>query len=131
MSIRFAIYPAGRLVTYSVEGSPTAEEAGRFLDAVLAHRRFRRGFDFLGEGAAGAPPDAPFAPAIAREVQARLDLLGPCRWAVVGDRAGAALMEGQAGAVREGGIEVVSFPTRAVAADWLTESARPDQLPDT
>ena len=49
MGISFTIYPFGRLVRYTVEGTATVDEAGAFLDAALTHPRFERGFMFLGD----------------------------------------------------------------------------------
>ena len=50
MPVHFAIDPFERLVVYVVEGNATYEEAARFLDAVISHPDFERGFNFLGDG---------------------------------------------------------------------------------
>src|SRR5947208_2125435 len=83
MPIQFSVYPFGRLVTYSVERVPTPAEVQAFLDAVLMHRDFRRGFAFLGEATTGDIPHAAFTTNMAREVQARAKRLAPCKWAVL------------------------------------------------
>ena len=49
MPISFTIDPDARLVVYTVEGNATRAEAIEFLDTVIAHPDFRRGFDFLGD----------------------------------------------------------------------------------
>jgi hypothetical protein len=124
MPIHFSIDPAARLVTYTVEGAPTGDMAREFLDAVLADRRFRRGFGFLGSGTGPGEPDAAYAVAIAGEVLARLDLLGPCRWAVaVPSEAGSRAVRRRAALARTGGVQVVPFLRVTEAMAWLGEAA--------
>jgi hypothetical protein len=119
--IRFKVYPLGRLVRYEVEGPVTPDDARQFLDAVLGHRHFEPGFDFLGQrrGSGGAP-DAAYPPAVAREVRARVDLLTPCRWAVVvSSPSGLEPVRLLADLTREGGVRVTPFATEAEATKWL------------
>ena len=77
MPINFTIYPLGRLVRYTVEGTATPDDARGFLDAVLAHRRFQRGFMFLGDRRWATEPDAAYVRTMDQEIRARLALLRP------------------------------------------------------
>jgi hypothetical protein len=121
MPIRFSIYPIGQLVTYTVEGAATADEVREFLDAVFADRRFRRGFDFLGDIAGdAAEPDAAYTTAVGGEVLARLARLRPCRWAViVPSRAGYEMVLARVVPACAGGVEVAPFPNWDEAMGWL------------
>jgi hypothetical protein len=119
VSIHFTVYPVGCLIRYQVRGVPTTAEAAAFLDAVLAHRRFRSGFAFLGE-AGDDNPQVPYTALLAAEVRARADRLAPCRWAVVvSSTAGTDLVRSWAEEIPTAGVEVVPFPTTAEAIDWL------------
>lgn len=123
MSICFSIAPAARLVTYTVEGIATADQIREFLDAVLADPDFRRGFNFVGEGAGPlAGLCAAYSDALSRAVLARRDRLAPCRWAVVigyGSVMGLNLLEARAVLARACGFEVDLFMDRSAALDWL------------
>ena len=121
MAIHFTIHPSARLVTYAVEGTATHDDAREFLDAVLAHPNFERGFAFLGDrrGPSGEP-DMAYVRAVANEVRARASRLAPCRWAIALSTAGGF------GAVRmcnlltlESGVEMAPFMTPAQAVEWL------------
>jgi hypothetical protein len=120
MPISFTVYRFGRLVTYTVEGVPTAAEVAEFLDAVLAHRYFRRGFAFLGEVIASDIPHAAFTTDFAREIEARALYLAPCKWAVqVSSRAGHGLVMRRASRMEDIGVEVATFRTLDDATNWL------------
>ncbi len=131
MAIRFSVHPSARLVTYEVEGTATRDDAKEFLDAVLAHPNFERGFAFLGDRRGpGSEPDMTYVRAVAKEVQARASRLAPCRWAVALSTAAGF------GAIRlcnlltlESGVEMAPFMTPDQAAEWLGE--RPDGSRDT
>lgn len=120
MGIQFTVYPIARLVGYMVEGDATEAEAGAFLAAVLAHPRYKRGFDFLGECRGAGEPAAACPSALARAVLARAAELGTCRWAVIvpaPEGADAAGRPGQPTAA--GAVTLAAFPTRAAAVEWL------------
>jgi hypothetical protein len=121
MPIQFTVYPASRLVSYAVEGVVTPDDARGFISAFLTHRRFRKGFDFIGEcRESGGEVDAAFTPALAHEVRMWIDRLGPCRWAVVvSSPAGLTMVRMLAALTRPGGVEVVPFLSRAEAMGWL------------
>ena len=121
MAIRFTVHPSARLVTYAVEGTTTRDDAREFLDAVLAHPNFERGFAFLGDrrGPDGEP-DMAYVRAVAKEVRARASRLAPCRWAI------ALSTPAGFGAVRmcnlltlESGVEMAPFMTPTQATEWL------------
>lgn len=116
MEIKFTVYPVACLVSYVVEGVAADAEVEAFLNAVLTHRHFRRGFDFLGESQGTHEPDAAFPPSFARTICASGAALGSCRWAVV-----VAPPRGEALKLEPSGeVEVVSFSTREDAFDWLS-----------
>ena len=121
MGIRFDVYPLVCLVRYTANGAVTANDARQFLDAVLAHRHFEPGFDFLGDAnATGREPDAAYTAALANEVRARADVLSPCRWAVVvSSPGGLALVRLWAPLTQAGGVEVAPFRTPDDAMAWL------------
>ncbi len=125
MPIQFTVYPASRLVSYAVEGVVTPDDARGFISAFLTHRRFRKGFDFIGEcRESGGEVDAAFTPALAHEVRMWIDRLGPCRWAaVVGSSAGLTPVLARALLARAGGVEVVARPSWREAMTWLGEAA--------
>jgi hypothetical protein len=79
VGIQFTVYPVARLVTYTVEGLPTDLEASDFIEAVLARRHFKRGFDFLGECQTTDEPGAAYHPALARAVRGSAVAVGPCQ----------------------------------------------------
>src|SRR5205814_3567574 len=111
--IRFTVYPAARLVAYTAEGPSSHRHARRFLAAVLAHRLFEGGFDFVGDADAytGArEPDAAYPLTLAHAVRDRADLLAPCRWAVVAPLpAGQAMVRRWAELTGECGVAVAAF----------------------
>jgi hypothetical protein len=131
MPIQFSVYPFGRLVVYTVETVPTPAEAGEFLDAVLAHRKFRREFAFLGETTAGNVPHAAFTTALAQEVLARRNRFAPCKWAVlVLSEVGLDLVQKRAESLLDSDIEVAAFLTMDDAMNWLgTVTVRPGDSP--
>lgn len=121
MGIRFIIYPTARLVAYTVDGSATSDEARAFLDAVIAHRHFERGFDFLGDRFGDdEEPDTGFLRAIALEVRSRVTQLAPCRWAVVDPSPVAFGMVRMWGIlVQESGLQVAPFTDMSEASEWV------------
>jgi hypothetical protein len=123
VSIRFSIVPAARLVTYTVEGIATDDRVREFLDAVLADPHFRRGFNFVGEGAGPlAGLCAAYSERLSRAVLAQRDRLAPCRWAVVigyGSVMGLNSLEARAVLARACDVEVDLFMDRSEAINWL------------
>jgi hypothetical protein len=139
MSVHFRIDPGSRLVSYVVEGDATADEAREFLDAVLAHPEYRRGFNFLGDRReVDRAPGTRYVHVVAAEVNARCKALGRCRWAVVvsGELAdGMARMWGQMTGFS--GVEIRAFRSVESACEWLgvvadraPPSAAPPTVPD-
>jgi hypothetical protein len=120
MPITFTIYPLGRLVRYTVEGTSTPNDARAFLDSALAHRRFQRGFMFLGDRRWATEPDAAYVRAMDQEIRSRLALLAPCRWAVVVSTPEAFAAVRAWGILLQGsGVEVVPFMSMEAAAEWV------------
>jgi hypothetical protein len=121
MGIRFIIYPTARLVAYTVDGNATAEDARTFLDAVVTHRHFERGFDFLGDRFGDEEePDTTFLRAIALEVRSRVIQFAPCRWAVVDPSPVAFGMVKMWGIlVQESGLQVAPFTDMSEASEWV------------
>ncbi len=84
MGIQFAVDPTSRVVHYDVVGKTSSNDAGQFLNAVLTHPRFERGFNFLGDcREAEVELNATCIRAITAELRAWADFMAPCRWAVV------------------------------------------------
>ena len=126
MGIQFTIYPIASLVRYTVEGVPADLEAGDFIAAVLAHRHFRRGFDFLGECPGTNNPDTAYPLALARAVRWMTAEIGSCRWAVVvSSPAEASVVQQSVELVPVKGVEVVTFLTQSAAFDWLAADRSP------
>jgi hypothetical protein len=118
--ISFTVYPVGRLVQYTVEGSDTPEDHRAFLDAVLANRHFERGFMFLGDRRWAADPDASYVRTMDQDIRARLPQLTPCRWAVVVSTTAAFAAVRAWGALLQGcGVEAVPFMSMEAAAEWV------------
>jgi hypothetical protein len=121
MPVRFAIDRTMRLVVYVVEGDATAAEASDFLDAVLAHPDFERGFNFLGDrrGVDRAPSSA-YVRSVADAVKARSESLGPCSWAVVvGSDSGYGMARMWGILTDASAVEIVPFRTPEAASTWL------------
>ena len=121
MPVHFVIDPFERLVVYVVEGNATREEAVKFLDAVISHRDFERGFNFLGDrrdvvlGQTSA-----YVYGVADEVNARKKVLAPCRWAVIVADEPAYDMTRMWGIMTEySGVYILPFHTAEAATDWL------------
>jgi hypothetical protein len=130
VSISFTVYPSARLVNYTVEGNPTDDQVREFLDAVMTHRWFRRGFDFLGNSCVEGASDAAYPQALAQEVRARRDRLAPCRWAVLASSPGAVVTVRMRGALTlTDGVKVAAFLTPEEAADWLGAAPAPRPAP--
>jgi hypothetical protein len=123
--IRFTVYPLAYLVWYRVVAVPTAAECRAFLDAVRAHERYARGFDFLGEYQAPGPVAvADAVAAVAAAIAPRVSEFGGCRWAVVTpDRAAWQLVNRLLGPAPLGGTPFAAFEYRPDAFDWLTPPA--------
>jgi len=120
MGITFTIYPLGRLVKYAVEGATTPDDARAFLDAATTHRRFKRGFMFLGDRRWAPEPDAAYVRTMDLEIRARLALLTPCRWAVVVSTPAALAAVRAWGVLLQGtGVEIVPFMSMEAAAEWV------------
>jgi hypothetical protein len=121
MGVRFAIDKSARLVAYVVEGDATPGEARAFLDAVLAHPDFERGFDFLGDRReVDRAPTAAYIHSLSHLMNARRVLLGPCRWAVVvADEAGYGMARLWEQLTGSSAIEVEPFRTPEEATAWL------------
>jgi hypothetical protein len=120
MAINFTVYPVGRLVKYTVEGTEKPGETRSFLDAALAHRHFERGFMFLGDRRWAADPDAAFVRAMDDEVRSKLALLAPCRWAVVVSTPVAfAAFRTLGSLLQASGVEAVPFMSMEAAAEWV------------
>ncbi len=132
MPIRYNVFPIARLVAYTVDGTTTDEQVREFFGAVLADRRFRRGFHFAGIGS-GRWPDAAYPPELAREVLARPEQFAPCRWAVVvgsGSLTSLGALEGRAGLARACGVELTPFADWSEAINWLGGATADDVSDD-
>ena len=121
MPIHFTVCPSTRLVAYSVEGPVTPEDAREFLQAIVGHSHFRRGYSVLGDaGGTDCEPDAAFDHALARAVRALSHLLGPCRWAVVvPSEVGRGMVRMWSSLTRGTEVRAAPFATRGAAAQWL------------
>ena len=121
MPVHFAIDPFERLVVYVVEGNATDEEAARFLDAVISHPDFERGFNFLGDRRDVVQgPTAAYVYGVADEVNMRKQELAPCRWAVIVSDDYAYGMARMWGIMTEySGVYILPFHTAEAATDWL------------
>lgn len=123
MDISFDVYPSERLVSYVIEGTPTADETRDFLNAVVAHADFEPGFGFSGDcRRLGNDPGMVYVRALAREVRARAGELGPCRWGLVFSTAGGFTAVRICSLLTFGsGIEFAPFRTPQEAGAWLSE----------
>jgi hypothetical protein len=120
MTSRFTVYPMGRLVRYTVEGTDTPGDIGKFLDAALSHRHFKRGFMFLCDRRWAADPDITFVRTMDHEVRCRLPLVSPCRWAVVVSTPTAfAAIRTLGSLLQASGVEAVPFMNMEAAAEWV------------
>jgi hypothetical protein len=121
MGVRFTIDKSARLVAYVVEGDATLNEARAFLDAVLAHSDFERGFNFLGDRRdVNRAPSATYIHSLSHTMNARRVVLGPCRWAVVvADEAGYEMARIWEQLTGSSAIEVEPFRTPEEATAWL------------
>jgi hypothetical protein len=121
MGITFTIYPVARVVAYAVESGTNPSDAREFLDAVVSHRHYRRGFDFLGDPrAAGGDHGQSHIRSLAIEVRDRAADLAPCRWAVVvSSDVELGMVRMWAALVAEHSVEVVAFTSLAEASDWV------------
>lgn len=121
MDISFDVDPSERLLSYVVEGTPTADETRDFLNAVVAHPDFEPGFGFSGDcRRLGDDPGMVYVRALAREVRARAGELGPCRWGLVFSTAGGFTAVRICSLLTFGsGIEFAPFRTPEEAEAWL------------
>jgi hypothetical protein len=121
MPVHFVIDPFERLVVYVVEGNATREEAAKFLDAVISHRDFERGFNFLGDRRDVVRGQTPaYVYGVADEVNERKKELAPCRWAVIVADESAYAMTRMWGIMTEySGVYILPFHTAEAATDWL------------
>ena len=84
MPIQFTLDPSKGLVVYAVSGKVSKSHAKDFLDAVLTHPDFRRGFHFLGDRREMVTARADeYARSVAALVEENRQQLAPCRWAVL------------------------------------------------
>lgn len=129
MPIEFTIDPAARLVIYVVEGNATREEAIAFLDTVIAHPDFRRGFNFLGDRRDVVKgPSSGYIYGITEDINIRQKTLAPCRWAVIVSDDYAYGMARMWGIMTERTkVEILPFHTAKEATDWLGVNA--DHVP--
>jgi hypothetical protein len=123
--ISFTIDPAARLVVYIVEGNATREEAIEFVDTVIAHPHFRRGFNFLGDRRDVVKgPSSGYIYGITEDINARKKELAPCRWAVIVSDDYAYGMARMWGIMTEKTkVEILPFRTAEEATVWLDVDA--------
>jgi hypothetical protein len=121
MGISFTVYPLARVVAYTVDGGTTANDAREFLDAVVAHRHYRRGFDFLGDpSGAGGELGQSHLRSLALEAIERAADLAPCRWAVVvSSDVELGMVRMWAALMVEASVEVAAFTSLAEASEWV------------
>jgi hypothetical protein len=82
--MNYSIQASKRLVTFTMDASPTQEEFREFLDLVISDPLFERGFAFLGDCRRCATElDPSFARMMASQLRANADHLAPCKWAFV------------------------------------------------
>jgi hypothetical protein len=121
MPITFTIDPAARLVVYIVEGNASLEEAIEFLDTVVGHPEFQRGFNFLGDRRDVVKGQSSgYVYGIVEDIKSRQDALSPCKWAVIvtDDYSyGMARMWNLLAAKTK--IEIVPFRRGKEAVNWL------------
>jgi hypothetical protein len=132
LPIKFTIEPALGLVSYTATGSIRKSDAKEFLDAVLTHPDFRRGFRFIGDrrDMVTARGDE-YARAVAALVEANKEQLAPCRWAALVPNPVAygmarmwSLMAGDTG------VSIQPFYELSEAMEWLglPHGCQPDLL---
>jgi hypothetical protein len=121
MPIQFTVEPQARLIVYVVEGNATSDEARLFLDAVLAHPAYQRGFTFLGDRRdVVRGPTSAYVYGITDEVNARATQIAPCRWAViVSDTYAYGMARMWAIMTERSGVQILPFRTAKAATDWL------------
>lgn len=126
MPVLFQIDPIACLVSYSVAGSATPDEAGEFLNAALRHPHFERGFNFIGDRReVDADPDATYIQAAADELRTVAPLIAPCRWAVVvPSEAGFGIVEMWALLTDGCGVEIAPFTEMGRALEWTNQTRR-------
>lgn len=123
MPIHFQVHPTNRLIDYTVDGTPTAEDAREFLESVLKHLDVEPGFRFLGHACGKGEPDAAFNHVVARAARALSHLIAPCRWAVVVPKeAGRGMVRMWSSLMKGTGVKVMPFKTPEAAAEWLASS---------
>ncbi len=108
-------------MAYTVDGNATSDDARAFLDAVLAHRHFERGFDFLGDRYGDEEePDTGYLRAIALEVRSRVAQFAPCRWGIVEpDPVAFGMVRMWGMLVQETGLQVAPFTDMSEASEWV------------
>jgi hypothetical protein len=121
MPVHFTIDPAARLVVYIVQGNATPEEAVEFLDAVISHPRFERGFNFLGDRRdVVRGPNSGYVYGVTALVNVRKKAIAPCRWAVIVSDDYAYGMARMWGIMTEKSkVEILPFRTAEEAVEWL------------
>ena len=123
MAINFAVDAPAHLVraTVSGPGNATLDEFRNFLDALVAHPEFRRGFGVLYDRrAVTTPPDDAFTRAATDAIERRADRLGGCQWAVViGDQPALSVVHMTALLGERAGVEARPFFAPEEALAWL------------
>lgn len=121
MGIRFIVYPTARLVAYTVDGTATAEDVRTFLDAVVTHRNFERGFDFLGDRFGNDDdPDMGYLREFALEVFSRVKQFAPCRWGIVEPNSvGFGMVRMWGILAQPSGVQVAPFTDMSEASEWV------------
>jgi hypothetical protein len=121
MPVHFSIDCDARLVVYVVEGTATSTEARKFLDAVIVHPDFNRGFNFLGDRRdVVRGPSSGYVYGVSDEVKARKSHLAPCKWAVIVSDDFAYGMARMWGILTEkSGVEILPFRQAKEATEWL------------
>ncbi|VTR91639.1 unnamed protein product [Gemmata massiliana] len=123
MAINFTVDGPARLVRATVSGptNATLGEFESFLDALVAHPDFRRGFAVLYDRrAVAAPPDDTFIRAATEAIERRAARLSGCRWAVViGDQPALSVVHMTALLGERAGVEARPFFAPEDARAWL------------
>lgn len=127
MPVLFQIDPLACLVSYSVAGSATPDEAGEFLHSALTHLHFERGFNFIGDRrAVDANPDATYIQAAADRLRSTAHLIAPCRWAIVVPSEAAFGIVEMWSLLTDGcGVEIAPFTEMDRALEWTGQTQRP------
>lgn len=123
MAINFTVDAPARLARATVSGpeNATLGEFQNFLDALVAHPDFRRGFGVLYDRrAVTTPPDDSFIRAATEAIARRADRLSGCQWAVViGDQPALGVVRMTALLSERAGVDARPFFAPEEALAWL------------